>query len=275
MLLRRSFDDPQLNLALELFVQMLRNCLGEQLISVVIHGSIVFDDLALGYGDLDFLAVVRSDLSEATRERLRELRRPLRSGEHGVFAAMIEGAFLPRAMLDPAVLGKAFWWGTSGERPWERNQLGWLVLEMIRERGLVIWGEDVRRQIPAASPKDLLEDVRSVCKDIRKQGRGGGLHSVDWLLTAARLLLWLREGRFSSKSEAADWGYSHARGMWREFLPRAKEIRLNPKMAQSPEVQRWLGRLTRPIQEACNELEAELMECARHKAREAEFGHPT
>ena len=88
---------------------------------------------------------------------------------------------------------------------------------------------------------------------------------MDWLLTAARLIMWLREdGRLSSKSDAADWGYVHATGVWRERLPRAKQLRNCPGQAEEPETQAWLGSLSEPIQEACTELEYEL----------ARAGHP-
>jgi predicted nucleotidyltransferase len=253
-----KFSDPQLDMALELFLRIITDFFKNQLVSVILYGSIVFDDLAPGYGDLDFLAVVTGDLSEETDQQLIELRKPLRSGEYGELAKMIEGAFLPRHMLNPANTGMAFWWGTSGEKMWQSNQLGWLVLHTIHERGTVIWGEDVRHEIPAPTREQLLQDVGEFCRTIKKHGKGGRLHSVDWLLTAARELLWLKERRLSSKSEAADWGYRHATGAWREHLPRAKELRKNPALASSAEWQQWLGQLTAPIREAGEELEREL-----------------
>ena len=253
------FADPQLNLTLELFLRMIADLLRERLISVVVHGSVVFDDLAPGYGDLDFLAVVDDDLSEEICQELGELRRPLRSGDYGLLATMIEGAFLPhRMMVDPAHTGRAFWWGTTGERIWQSNQLGWLVLYVIREYGIVIWGEDVRPEVAKANREQLLQEVGEACRIGEEHGTGGGLHSVDWLLTAARLLLLLKEGRFSSKSEAADWAYQHAEGNWRQWLPHAKQLRLNPALADSAGSRQWLAGLTAPIREANEELRREL-----------------
>ena len=68
----------------------------------------------------------------------------------------------------------------------------------------------------------------------------------------------MKEGRLSSKSEAADWGYANAKGAWREYLPEAKRIRKNPWMAELAHVKQWLAGLTGPIQQACDELEQEL-----------------
>ncbi len=211
MLLAHQFADPQLNLTLELFLRLLTNFFGQQLMSVILYGSVVFDDLAPGYGDLDFLAVTGDDLPDEVCRQLVEIRQPLRSGRYGMLAQMLEGVFLPWRMLNPANAGQAFWWGTSGEGAWSSNRLG-------------------------------------------------SLHSVDWLLTAARLLCWLQEGgRLCSKSEAADWAYLHAGGDWRKLLPRAKEMRLNPAMGNLPAAKQWLDALMGPIREAGKEVERALI----------------
>ncbi len=240
------------------FLDTLRDLFGPRLVSVVLYGSAVLNDLAPGYGDLDFLAVVDRDLSDQECHRLVVLRKPLREGTHGILAAMLEGAFLPQSMLCPADSGTALWWGTSGERVWHRNELGWFDLYHIREHGIRVYGDDIRIKIPAASRADLLSDARKVCQAMRQHGRGGNLHSIDWLFTTARLLLWLQEDRLCSKSRAAEWGVQHAMGDWRNLLPRAKEIRQNPIQAQCADTRVWLEALTEPIQDACAELEREL-----------------
>lgn len=260
---RHTLPDADLTLALETFVRMVGDLMGDELVSVVLYGSICFDDLAPGYGDLDFIAVVADDLTDDQRRGLVDLRKQVRGAEASIYEHMLEGAFLPRAMLDPSVPGRALWWGTSGERDWGSNALGWLVLHVIRERGIVIWGEDVRKEVPYARRMDLLEDVRAACRSMREHGCGGTLHSVDWLLTAARLLLWLREGKLSSKTEAARWGALNAAGTWRELLPRASELRRRPELSGAPGATEWLAELSEPILQACSELEQALLESER------------
>jgi len=244
--------------ALEDLSRAVQAFFGERLASVVAYGSIVFDDLAPGYGDLDFVVVMEGNLREGEARRLAELRRPFRAESASIYSRMLEGAFLPRHMLDPAREGKGFWWGTSGEREWPRNELGWLVLEFIRTRGVVIAGRDVRGEIPAAGREQIGLDMRKFCADAREQGKPGTPHCVDWLLSAARLLVLVREGRFSSKSEAADWGLAKAHGAWREQLPRAKTLRLNPARADDGDVRTWLATLKPSIDEAADELEREI-----------------
>jgi hypothetical protein len=86
----------------------------------------------------------------------------------------------------------------------------------------------------------------------------GNLHSVEWLLCSARQPLFLREGRLSSKSEAADRGALNAFGPWRDDLPRAKRIRLNPELAACADVRRWLRGLEQASIQAVDTHEREL-----------------
>jgi hypothetical protein len=188
---------------------------------VILYGSVGLGDLAPGYGDLDFVAITDGDIADDRREALIEARRPLRSGTSGDYARMIEGAFLPRHMTCPQSVGRSVWWGTSGERMWESNWLGWFDCLGIRERGMVIHGEDLRREFPAPTREQLVAEGTKFVGTVRRHGRGGELHSIDWLLTAARMLYWLKEGDLASKSQAADWAYANATGDWRAELPKA------------------------------------------------------
>ena len=168
-------------------------------------------------------------------------------------------------MLDPARPGYAFWWGTRGERAWQNNELGWLELHMVCEHSIVIWGEDIRTEIPKVEREQLVQETWRTYRNIQEHGKGGGLHSVDWLRAAARALLLLREGTVSSKSEAADWACQHAEGGWRRWLPRASELRLNPTLADTAESRQWLDGLSGSIKEANEELRREL---ERHRLPE-------
>ena len=148
MILVHTFSEPEVNLALELFLRDVHGVLNERLVSVILYGSIVFEDLAPGYGDLDFLAVVDGQLSDDDHARLLDIRGPLRSGDYGVICQMIEGAFLPESMLGPDCHGNGLWWGTSSERHWDTNELGNFVIHTIREHGLVVYGKDLRHTVP-------------------------------------------------------------------------------------------------------------------------------
>ena len=256
MLLQHTFADPEINQALEVFLRMVYGVFGEDLVSVILYGSLVSDDLAPGYSDLDFLAVVKDDIPAAMYPVMSDLRKPLRSRDYGILATMIEGEFVPRKSLASPEVGQSYYWGTSSDKPRPGNSVRGLVAKCVHEVGVVIYGEDIRSEIPVPTREEILQDIRGSIPGIRQHGRGGGLHSIDWLLTIARFLILVKENRLSSKSEAADWGYANARGAWREYLPEAKRIRKNPQEAEM--AQAWLAGLTDPIQQACDELEQEL-----------------
>ncbi|MGE5652732.1 MAG: aminoglycoside adenylyltransferase domain-containing protein, partial [Bacillota bacterium] len=189
---------------------------------------------------------------------LIELRKTLRQQNFGWYAKMLEGAFLPKAMLDPMQSGRALWWGTSGERGLQRNELGAFVLRITKEMGITIWGADLRREIPDIGHGEMIAEAVKWCRTVEQHGVSGRLHSVEWLLSTARMLLWLREGRFCSKSEAADWGYLHLDGEWRLHLPEAKRIRRQPELAGTMDVKAWLDGLMPAIKEAASDLRSEL-----------------
>ncbi len=261
-----SFPDPDLTTALEAFVAAARTVFAGRLVSVLLHGSILFDDLAPGYGDLDFIAVTSDELTEEDCAALIAARRPFRAGAQGVYGLMLEGAFFSRRMLDPEEKGRMLWWGTSGERLKDTNSLGWFCLHLLREKGLVLWGEDLRPHLPPAPPEALRHETHLNCRDVKEHGRGGSLHSVDWLLTVARALYWLREGEVISKSQAADWATTHAAGEWRHSLPGAKDLRHHPELMERTEIQTWVAHLTPTIQQAAEELERALAEVTSSRA---------
>jgi len=255
MLLKHAFDRSEVNLALEVFLREAVDVLGDDLVSVIVYGSLVFDDLAPGYGDLDLLAVVKDDIPESMFGRMSDIRKPLRNGHFGVIATMIEGEFVPWKSLAQPEIGQSYYWGTSSDKPRVGSSVVGLVAEVVHQVGVIIYGEDVRSEIPRPTREQLIDDLRHHAPGFRDYAKGGGLHAVDGLLTVARMMVFLREGRLSSKSEAAEWAYSNAQGAWKEHLPQARQVRLNPWMANLAEVKRWLNDLDGPTNEACDELE--------------------
>ena len=72
------------------------------------------------------------------------------------------------------------------------------------------------------------------------------------------MIWWLREERFSSKSEAAEWGEANLKGEWRLDLRRCRELRMRPAVVSQKDGRDWLNGLSVSIQAAADELEMEL-----------------
>ena len=81
MLLQWVSPYAEANLALEVFLRLIRETLGSDLLSVVLCSSIVYEDVAPGYGDLDFLAMTTSEISENLAETAAQ-ERGLRGRRH-------------------------------------------------------------------------------------------------------------------------------------------------------------------------------------------------
>ena len=258
MLLKWFSEIPECNLALDLFLREIFEYLHGKLLSVMLYGSIVFDDFAPGYGDLDFIALLSGEISAEEAKALIHLRKPLRNGRYGLIAQMIEGSFLPVHMIRPGTKGRADWWGTSGERVWTQNEHEVLDLKVIKERGILLCGIDQKELMSDVRDRECLDAVKKYLLTLRSHWRPGTLHSIDWLLTTARLILLLREGRLSSKSEAADWGSANLEGVWRKELTKAKELRRQPQLYERDDTKKWLGSLGAAVYEAAADLEREI-----------------
>lgn len=106
--------------------------------------------------------------------------------------------------------------------------------------------------------EELIDEILEFSKVVKKHGRGGELHSIDWLLMISRYLYWLRENKTTSKTHAALWASENAYGQWKESLQVALQLRKMPKLAKNKEYMKWLTNLTETIGSACLELDEEL-----------------
>lgn len=258
MLLVVRFDDAAVNSTLEVFLEKLEGLFASRLLSVMVYGSLVHGDLAPGYGDLDFIVIVDGDLGAAEQSALAEMRVPLRSGMYGMLASMLEGAFLTPEMLRLDATGSGFWWGTTRERPIQRNPIGWLNSLDLKENGVVIFGADLRSLIPIPTRQDILNEIAGAARMIRRESKDAGRYAVDWLLQIARFLVVISEGPLVSKTEGALWAAKHAKGSWRHCLVDCSMYRKDATYRSRPGADEWLASLGSSLEEACDELESAL-----------------
>lgn len=253
------FRDRQISYTLSEFIQDLQHILQENIVSVYIYGSVLYDDLCTGYGDLDFLAVVKQNLTNQEIEKLIKQRICYKNGYTSPYFGMLEGAFLPQALLCREN-GTGLWWGTKSEKLWKENQLDPFTMYTLRKQGLLIYGEPQHHLFPDLSREELVSFLHDFRICMRTYGKGGSLHSIDWLLLTAKFMCWYEEGDIISKSQAADWGLKHIKGPWKEQLPLAKELRKDPEKIKQAEYTSWINSLGPVILEASIEFE-KLLQC--------------
>lgn len=256
----KHFKDEKLQETLRIFIQDLRTILGGKLTSLYIYGSSLHNDLSPGYGDLDFLVILSENLNMDEITRLNEQRVIYRNTLEDLYTDMLEGAFLPYQLIFGGS-GQALWWGTKGERIWDKNQLDIFTMYSIKQQGLLIYGE-LQDQFPEISNEEIKQFLVQFSFCMKEHGKGGSLHSIDWLLLTAKFIGWLREGVIFSKSEAADWGLKHLTSDWTEHLLKCKELRKEPTKVDTPEYTSWLTNLESTIFEASKDLDRNIGEGA-------------
>lgn len=249
-----QFRDRRISYTFSEFIQDLKHILHENIVSVYTYGSVLYDDVCPGYGDLDFLVIVKQNLSSKEMEKLIEQRVSYRNEYISPYFGMLEGAFLPQALLCREN-GTGLWWGTKSESLWTENRLDRFTMYTLRKQGLLIYGEPPHHLFPDLSREELVSFLHDFMICMRTYGKGGGLHSMDWLLLTAKFICWYEEGEVVSKSQAADWGLQHLKGPWKEQLHMAKELRRDPEKIKQAEYASWVSNLGPVIMEAAAEFE--------------------
>ncbi|MHB0879704.1 aminoglycoside adenylyltransferase domain-containing protein [Paenibacillus sp. SEL1] len=259
--MKKHFKDEKLQETLRIFIQDIRAIFGDKLTSVYIYGSSLHNDLSPGYGDLDFLVLLSENITMEEITRLNEQRAIYRNVLVDLYTDMLEGAFLPYKLIF-GEQGRALWWGTRGERMWEKNQLDTFTMYSIKKQGLLIYGDLQEHIFPEITKEEIKGFLIEFSLCMKEHGKGGSLHSIDWLLLAAKFIGWLREEIIFSKSQAADWGLRHITSDWKEHLLKCKELRKEPMEADSQEYTEWLNKLDSVIIEASKDLDREIEEGA-------------
>ncbi|MNV72285.1 hypothetical protein D3C71_1653620 [compost metagenome] len=152
------------------------------------------------------------------------------------------------------------WWGTKGEKVWSNNQLDLFSMHTINNQGLLLFGELENDVIPEIMNDEIIRFLMDFSLCMKKYGKGGNLHSIDWILLTAKFIGWLKEGKIFSKSQAADWGLQNLKSNWKQHLQKAKELRKDPSKVKSSEYIEWINNLDTVIIEASKDLDMDLNE---------------
>lgn len=247
--------ESDVRVSLEQFAEKADAVVCSRIKAVFAYGSAVYDDVHVGYSDLDFLAVVDGELSEKDFAVLSEFRRELKSGINPYFQ-ILEGAFIPRQSIRSDNPYDAVTWGGSGEKLTNEYSIGGFSLKGLIDSGVVIRGEDMRKEFPypthEAMCKQIDELVETITKHITKTS--GSVHSIDWLFLMCQSAYYLKTGKVTCKTNAAKYAIDNNLFCCKPELKKAIEIRLNPDIAEETCIKDWLLNLGGVIQETCEEL---------------------
>lgn len=250
--------DEKIKTALAQFAGKAISLLGNNIIAAYCFGSACYGDFHLGYSDLDFFLVVRGSLTEDDFRDFHALRQEYKAGEDP-YLAVLEGEIAPYTGLKTRV-GNTIYWGTSRDRFNWGYELKGFSMRGLLEVGYLIWGQDIRQEIPYPSEAEMRAQVVSMVETIRKHGAktDEDVHSADWFFLISQSLYWLRTGKITGKTQAARWVLANCAYGWQDTLDRAIRLRLNPGLAREGTWRQWLAGLGSVVQQACDSLAAAL-----------------
>lgn len=214
------------------FSNGLKDILEGNLVSVILFGSAVLRDFTPGKGDLDFVVVVRDDLSNDDCNNLFQFHDRLRAGEKGALATQLEGTYYPAAIIENPKSNKAYgcYVGT-GRKGWKRvdsNCNSMADYSIIRNYGITCHGEDVIHRFYNPSRRELLEEIGNAfnfnietASTLNDQD-----YAVSMLTWGPRALCYAMTGKMLSKSRAAQWFVSRFPDTeWAAIVDRSKKLR--------------------------------------------------
>ena len=212
---------PALDALLAEFGRGIVAALGDNLLALYLQGSLAVGGFDI-HSDVDFLGVVKTDLTsaemaavQALHQRLYEI--PIEWAKH------LEGSYFPLAVLrDHGALGVELPYLDNGSLELERsthcNTL--VVRRSTYEHGIPLVGPRPTDLMVPVSDAELKTEIRET---MRKWGatllETGEAFKNRWhlgfiVLSYCRMLQTLATGRIHSKKEAANWGLANLDAQW-------------------------------------------------------------
>lgn len=251
-----------LTTAIDIMTKRIAAILAENAPSILLYGSVPLDDFRPGWSDIDLMVLTRQAISPAQAAELVTLRQTL-AAEHpeNPFFRCFEGGML---CLEGFLSGQedtVVYWGTSGQRVDTRYRCDSFSMLELCQHSRLLWGEDIRPQLPAPSREDLVAGVAAHLATIRRhaQKTSASLYSFGWLLDIARCLYTLRTGSIAAKTQAGQWALEQHLCPIPDALKTALSARQDPAAAlDDPQLMALAGSLGPDIQRFADVLEAEL-----------------
>lgn len=261
----QNIPDPDARQIFDRLVTSMRETLGGELVALYLDGSLTNGDFDVD-SDIDFVAVTRGEIPEATFQALQEMHDRIAALD-SIWAIQLEGSYLSaRAVrrFDPAyVLYPNIERGRGERLKLARHAAAWDIHRwVLRERGITVLGPDPRELVDPVPPARLREVMRPALFEwaqrllddpglLRMRG-----YQTYIVLTMCRVLYTSANGAVASKPAAARWAKQHLDPRWWGLIDRTWEGRHNPDTPAAPdEIQATLD-FIRYAQEAYRGIES-------------------
>lgn len=230
--------------------QRLPEILGQELVGLYLTGSLTYGDFDRGSSDIDFLAVLARELSDAEFALVTEMHAQI-AERYPVWAERIEGSYITQDMLGcieppvqprPYINRGSFW---NPDPPYGNE---WLInLFALRERGIALVGpepselirhsvdiQDVRK----ASARDLFEEW--VPKLQEPEFFESDHHQAYVVRTLCRILHRAGHDGVVSKRVASSWTKRAYGEPWSSLIERAERWQHGRKLDAAFEIMEFI-----------------------------------
>jgi hypothetical protein len=244
--------------SLEQFVNKANMLLNHSIVAAYCFGSAIYEDFNNGYSDLDFFIIIEKNISEDDFQKFSSWRTELRSSNHPYFS-VLEGEIISRNAIKNDIEANTIYWGTSKDRLNRKYGLSGFSLRGLINEGYLIYGKDLRKELPYPSDEEMLNQVNFMIETVIKHAQvtNEDIHSIDWLFLISQSIYWLKTLDTTGKTNAAKWVIANCDYSWIGTLQKAITIRQAPILAKLDENKKWLKNLGEVIQCACETLSLE------------------
>jgi hypothetical protein len=217
-----------INQVLQALLLQVQTILGEDFVGLYLYGSLASGDFVPARSDIDFVVVTASELPAGMITALEVMHTQLWA-TGGKWALKLEGTYISR---------QALWRYDPQDGPFpcvnearfylSRHASDWILQRhILRERGVVVAGPEIRTMIADVSPEEIRSAVLGYLHEwwqpmLRNPER---LHSREYqayaTLSMCRALYTLQDGGVASKVASARWAQHNLGESWRGLINRA------------------------------------------------------
>ena len=235
---------PDVNEILNLLLTNIKNILQDQFIGMYLFGSLANGDFD-EYSDIDVLVVTHGEISNDTFSALKDMHAEMAKMD-SPWAIQQEVSYIPqnalRRFAPPDILHPHLDRGNGEVLHRMSHESDWIIQRYIlRERGIVVTGPDIKPLIDPLSPNELRQAVIDVLplwikpilddpSQIKKRG-----YQSYCVLSLCRMLYTLQNKAILSKPAAAKWAMKTLDSKWKPLIERAMIGRQNPSLHAEPD----------------------------------------
>ncbi|MGF7060159.1 nucleotidyltransferase domain-containing protein [Brassicibacter mesophilus] len=205
------YDDKSFKAMIREFMDRIKEILDNNLLSVIISGSVALEDYIYSKGDIDFFVVTKHDLSVDDYEKIIKLHERLRAGELGLLGTLLEGVYCPLPMMQEPryYTGLGCYIGTrrKGWKQISKSAMSNIDYLTISQYGKTVYGEDITKKIFKPSYDELRETIIAEIKNNLKHSEeiNDIYFSLHLLYFATRSLYTFFNYDIISKGKSCDW----------------------------------------------------------------------